>query len=102
MAKLHRAALLFALFAAAPLAGCGEQAGLPEGMGNSVRANIAAQVDNPEPNLSTAPVGADGERLGDAYRRYSTGRVYPPIPSFETVREGQAAPMPAPLPAPGY
>jgi type IV pilus biogenesis protein CpaD/CtpE len=65
--------------------------------GNSVASNIAAQVDNPAPNMRTDVHMSDGKRMHDAIERYRTGHVYPPIPALEpTVKEGRAADQPPP------
>ena len=50
--------------------------------GNSVRANIQAQLVNPEPNYSSAFPETDGERVENAIRRYRTNRVFPPQPEI--------------------
>ena len=42
-----------------------------------MRANIAAQLVNPEPNLTLAPPESDGERIANAIKRYRTNRTYP-------------------------
>jgi hypothetical protein len=44
--------------------------------GDSVRANIAAQVVNPAP--TTGGWETDGERIQRAIRRYHTNTTYPP------------------------
>jgi hypothetical protein len=68
-----------ALLAALGLAGCMDpHEPLSPDFGNSVRANIAAQLVNPEPNLDTARFETDSERIDNALRRYRTNRTYPP------------------------
>jgi len=67
--------------------------------GNSVTTNIAAQVDNPAPNMRTDVPVSDGKRISDAMQRYRTGHVYPPIPPLQSVvKEGVAPDQPPPLP----
>jgi len=67
--------------------------------GNSVTTNIAAQVDNPAPNMRTDVPVSDGKRISDAMQRYRTGHVYPPIPPLRSViKEGVAPDQPPPLP----
>jgi type IV pilus biogenesis protein CpaD/CtpE len=45
--------------------------------GNAVKANIAAQVVNPQPAM-TGPNMSDGQRIGNAMDRYRTNKVYKP------------------------
>lgn len=74
-----------ALLAALGLAGCMDpHEPLSADYGNSVRANIQAQLVNPEPNYSSAFPETDGERVENAMKRYRTNRVFPPQP--ETAR----------------
>ena len=69
------------LLAALGLAGCMDpHEPLSPDFGNSVRANIAAQLVNPEPNLDTAEIETDSVRIDNALRRYRTNRTYPPRP----------------------
>jgi hypothetical protein len=80
------------------LAACNNPpAPLAPDFGNSVTTNIAAQVDNPAPNMSTAGHMSDGKRISDAMERYRTGHVYPPIPPLQSVvKEGTAPDLPPP------
>jgi type IV pilus biogenesis protein CpaD/CtpE len=45
--------------------------------GNAVKANIAAQVVNPQPAM-TGPNLSDGQRIDNAMDRYRTNKVYKP------------------------
>src|ERR1035438_1365101 len=85
------------------LAACTEaRAPLSEGFGNSVSANIAAQVVNPGPNMRDQYPTTDGRRSNDAFERYRTGHVYPPVPPIEaTVKQGSAPTEPQPMPGVG-
>ncbi len=63
--------------------------------GNSVTTNIAAQVINPQPNMSGQYPTTDGKRSRDAVERYRNERVYPPIPPVKSsVKEGTAPEQP--------
>jgi len=63
------------------LAGCADpHEPLAYDFGNSVRANIAAQVINPLPNMTTELATTDGKRIENALHRYRTNTVYPPRP----------------------
>ena len=78
---MKRLLLVFAL----GLAACTDpHEPLSADFGNSVRANIQAQLVNPEPNYSSAFPETDGERVENAIRRYRTNHVFPPQP--ETAR----------------
>jgi hypothetical protein len=58
--------------------------------GESVAANMAAQIINPVP-ANRPPPTTNGKRVGDAMQRYRTERVYPPIPPISSsVKEGEA------------
>jgi type IV pilus biogenesis protein CpaD/CtpE len=85
------------------LAACAEgRAPLSEDFGNSVSANIAAQVVNPGPNMGDQYPTTDGRRSNDALERYRTGHVYPPIPPIEAaVKQGTAPTEPQPMPGVG-
>ena len=48
--------------------------------GESVNANIAAQVVNPVPLQPLRPAGVDAVRVNSAFERYETNRVYRPAP----------------------
>jgi hypothetical protein len=58
--------------------------------GNSVRANIAAQVVNPNPTVGDWD--ADGQRVNGAMRRYHTNTVYMPKPETNSQAFGSSAP----------
>lgn len=66
------------LLAAFALVACADpHQPLSQDFGNSVAANIAAQVVNPNPGL-TGPNDADGQRVGNAIERYRTNKVIKP------------------------
>ena len=89
-----------ALLAALGLAGCMDpHEPLSADFGNSVRANIAAQLVNPEPNYSSALPETDGERVENALRRYRTNREFQPHPQNGTpLATESATPMAPPAP----
>lgn len=74
-----------ALFAVLALPGCADpHQPLAPDFGQAVRANIAAQLVNPDP-APDSPGDAsetDGRRMRNAIRRYQTNTVYPPQPSL--------------------
>ncbi|HEV2550077.1 MAG TPA: hypothetical protein VGU20_22390 [Stellaceae bacterium] len=68
--------------------------------GDSVRANIAAQVVNPAP--TTGGWETDGERIQRAIHRYHTNTTYPPYtPGNATAFGGSGGGGGAPPAAPG-
>jgi hypothetical protein len=98
--KLLRLLPLFAL------AGCTDpHFPINPSFGNSVTANMAAQIINPVPRAVYPDPTTNGKRMSDAMQRYRTERVYPPIPPIEAVvRQGLAPDQqlpPAPPPTPG-
>jgi type IV pilus biogenesis protein CpaD/CtpE len=47
--------------------------------GNAVRQDLAAQIADPDAHYKGTPApGSDGERVGLAQKRYSTGQVIQP------------------------
>ena len=69
--------LLLAGALAAMVATAG-QAGPDRNLGVTVRANIAAQVIDPDPDYSNMPLpGTSGRRAADAMIRYQTGKLKP-------------------------
>lgn len=87
------------ILAALGLAACADpHEPLSDDFGNSVRANIAAQVVNPSPNLTSEVTATDGERIANALHRYHTNTVYPPRSETATpfVNENSAGPIGAP------
>jgi len=96
---MKRIALLAipALFGGA-LVGCTDsQEALSPDFGHAVRANIAAQVVNPDPAEGLADT--DGRRIQAAVRRYQTNRTYQPQPALTSLGFQDAAPAsPAPEP----
>lgn len=90
-----------ALLAVLALAGCMDpHEPLSADFGNSVRANIQAQLVNPEPNYSSAFPETDGQRIENAIRRYRTNRVFPPRPESGTTFAAGSTPTAAPAAAP--
>ena len=69
--------VVFLAVAALALAGCQNREPLAADFGNSVNANIAAQVVNPAP-ASRGPNDGDGTRMANAIDRYRTNKVYKP------------------------
>jgi len=66
------------LAAALALAACADpHQPLSPDFGNAVRANISAQVVNPNPAMAGAN-DMDGQRAGKAIDRYHTNKVYVP------------------------
>jgi hypothetical protein len=66
------------LAAALALAACADpHQPLSPDFGNAVRANISAQVVNPNPAMAGAN-DMDGQRAGAAINRYYTNKVYVP------------------------
>jgi type IV pilus biogenesis protein CpaD/CtpE len=67
------------LLAGLALAACADpHQSLSPDFGNSVSANIAAQVVNPNPAIAGGPTDMDGQRLGNAIDRYRNNKVYKP------------------------
>jgi type IV pilus biogenesis protein CpaD/CtpE len=65
------------ILAAFSLAACAEShQHMSQDFGVSVRANIAAQVVNPQPSYGVAET--DGTRIQNAIHRYETNKVYVP------------------------
>jgi hypothetical protein len=64
--------------------------------GDSVRADIAAQVVNPKP--TTGGWETDGERIQRAIRRYHTNTTYPPYAPNTTSFGGGAGGAPSAAP----
>jgi type IV pilus biogenesis protein CpaD/CtpE len=60
--------------------------------GLATRHNMAAQIINPAPDDSDAQADHDGRRAGDAWDRYRSGKVTPPV-SMST-SDGLITPMP--------
>lgn len=67
---------LFAAFALI-LAACSSEPTISPDFGATVRHNMAVQIIPTPP--ATAPAGLDGERAGDAWERYRTGKTIPPV-----------------------
>ena len=68
--------------------------------GDSVRANIAAQVVNPAP--TTGGWETDGERIQRAIRRYHTNPTYPPYaPNTSSLSGNGGGGGAPPAPTPG-
>ncbi len=66
------------LAAAALAAATSADAGPDRGLGATVRANIAAQAVNLDPDYANSPVtGTSGRRAADAMIRYQTGQLKP-------------------------
>jgi type IV pilus biogenesis protein CpaD/CtpE len=87
------------------LAGCADpHEPLAYDFGHSVRANIAAQVVNPTPNMTAEIAATDGKRIENAMTRYRTNTVYPPRPESGTalIDNGHALPSSGAATTPGY
>lgn len=62
------------------LAGCTQSAlRLNDDFGRAVRADVAAQIADPDAHYAGAPApGSNGARVGLAQKRYETNKVIPP------------------------
>jgi hypothetical protein len=68
----------FVLLAAFALVACADpHQPLSQDFGNSVAADIAAQVVNPKPALAGSN-DSDGQRVGNAIDRYRTNKIIKP------------------------
>ncbi|OJU09595.1 MAG: hypothetical protein BGN86_13530 [Caulobacterales bacterium 68-7] len=74
------------------LAACAEsQPTLHPSFGMAVRADVAAQIADPDANYANRPAPAtDGRRLGLAMERYREGKVTKPTASASEVGEAAA------------
>ena len=83
------------LLAVLTLAGCIDpHEPLSPDFGNSVNANTAVQVVNPNPMPVIGAADTNGQRVGDAMDRYRTGKVIRPQPPLEA---GKITSTPPPL-----
>ena len=75
------------LLAVLTLAGCVDpHEPLSPDFGNSVNANTAVQVVNPNLTPVIGAADTNGQRIGDAMERYRTGKVIRPQPPLEAGR----------------